>query len=546
MGRGQVSCRLSGPDVSSTRMTLTASHQPAHPPSPWRRAASVALAATFVCVAIGLLWRPEGKFAREWRHYKILRAHDAASPAPRPLRLDYTHALEVKERGSTGRYVAELAAGGAGRDAFAEGDALLIHGRLADDRASVCASLVPFERSLADAPDDLARAVVHETLFAVGRECGTPRPADLAAAAGLWQAMGVAWRADDERHVLDGVPLAAKLAPLEDPPARAAAPAGATTVTFGRASIPLSGTTRLGAQAERVSRDWLSGKLAAPWRRDPTIDYFEGALVNDVARAAAAVPVLLYGALVHKIGAHWYAPDENGQFRFLVLSDKVEDYPTTRFLADDLAVLVDAHGVSALAALAFEQHVDVVVGCCDYFDKILAAEHLAAHGIAVACPADRFLGYALGDRLPSAIVGGAPPHQDGGRTWLGGAPVTMRIAEPIVVEDTDEPYPWQYADAPFRYFTLLGERAGLHFALTTVQRRRGLPALLDVARGRGAAIVAVRVQSEDEAKALAAWLDQDPARRALLFHSAILPPGRRLLADYAGRVTVPDATPRFD
>jgi len=62
---------------------------------------------------------------------------------------------------------------------------------------------------------------------------------------------------------------------------------------------------------------------------------------------------------------------------------------------------------------------------------------------------------------------------------------------------------------------------------------------------RHATIVAVRVATQAEADRLAAWLDADDRRRALLFHSAPYPAGRQLLERYAGRVAVPDPRPSF-
>lgn len=475
----------------------------------------------------------------------MLRARDAAALGAQPVRPDYRRIVAAERPGGVLAFLANLQAAMPAMDDFARGDAMLIRGRLLPNRGDVCASQDAFAASLAAAPDDQARAIVHETLFAIGRECGAPRPADLEQAAALWEAAGVGWRADLERRIVAGdAPPAA----LADVPliADAPAPPGTTTVTFGAARLPLTPSTRIGAQAERVSRDWLGGRLAAPWRRDPAIDYFEGAIVNAIAATGVPEPAMLYGTLVRKIGWHWYAPDEDGRPRFLVLNDKVEHYPTTRFLSDDTAVLVDAHGVSALAALALERHVDVVIGCCDYFDKVLAAEYLAVRGIAVVCAADRFLGYSIGSSTAAPILGGGLVRTGADGPAIASGSVAMRVDEPIVVEDTDEPYPEQYADTPARYFALLAERSGLGFAVTTVGHRAGLARLLAVARARTAGIVAVRVTSTDDAALVATWLEESDAHRALLFHSTPYPPGRQLLDRYPDRTATPDAAPRFD
>ncbi len=502
-----------------------------------------ALVVIGACVVFGAgPWGRDGKFASEWRHYVHGRARDRADPVARRREPDFAYVIDVNRSGGVDGFLAELSARADRLDEFAQGDALLIEGRLRHDVTKVCASVPHFERSLDDAPDDFARAIIHETLFAVGRECGAARPQDLATAVSLWRRMDVPWRAAVEEQILHGDTV--EIAAVPDSPSTLPVHTRhADRVTFGTDAIRLAPTMRVAGQAERVSRDWLALRLAAPWRIDPAIDYFEGAVVNAVARRQAAQTLALYGALVRRIGANWYAPDAAGHFTFLVLRDKVDEYPTTRFLADDVAMLVDAHGVSAVAALAVERRADVVVGCCDYFDKVRAATYLAERGIDVVCATDRFLGYAFGYDGPGTIIAGGILHESDGRTFLGGDVVSMSVHEPIVIEDTDEPYPTQYYDTPARYFALLERYTRLSFDKTVVEQPRGLDALLATADARHASVVAVRIATEPEHDALKAWLDRDRTRRALLFHSAPYAPGRRLLEEYVGRVSVPDPDP---
>ena len=503
-----------------------------------------AIAALLVVATGAVSGRGATKFEREWRHYVRGRARDRADPIARPRPHDFARVITSNRAGGVPVFLTDLAAHTDGLDAFARGDALLIAGRLRHDTATVCESMPHFERSLDDAPDDFARAVIHETLFAVGRECGISRAPDLTAAIDAWRRMDIPWRAAIEEQILRGERPTIG-APPDAPSPLAVHARYADSVTFGADAIPLAPTMQVAAQAERVSRDWLAVRLAAPWRIDAGIDYFEGAIVNAIARRRAARTETLYGAIVIRIGGNWYAPDAAGHFTYLVLRDKVEQYPTTRFLADDVAMLVDAHGISAIAAVAVERHVDVVIGCCDYFDKVRAATDLAARGIDVVCATDRFLGYALGYAGRGTIVAGGVLHDAADGAVIGAAPVTMRVREPIVIEDTTESYPAQYYDTPARYFALLEQYTRLAFDVSLVDRRRGLDALLGTADARHATIVAVRVATQAEADRLAAWLDADDRRRALLFHSAPYPAGRQVLERYAGRVTVPDPRPSF-
>ena len=61
----------------------------------------------------------------------------------------------------------------------------------------------------------------------------------------------------------------------------------------------------------------------------------------------------------------------------------------------------------------------------------------------------------------------------------------------------------------------------------------------------GAEVVAVRVWTEEDYRAVRDWLAGSESRRAVLFHSAPYPDGNRFFGEFPGRVTFGDAKPRF-
>jgi hypothetical protein len=325
-------------------------------------------------------------------------------------------------------------------------------------------------------------------------------------------------------------------------------PPGAHTLVLGQSRIELGGLAVIGAQVDRVARDWMSYQLK--WKLDESplqpipIDYHEGAAVKTIADLLPVRVMPLAGAIIARHDDKWFAPDDQGVFRFEVLRDKVR-YPTTH-VAGDFGWIEDTHGISALVPQAIEKKVQLVIGCGDAVGKAEASFYLAQKGIHVLFPGDRYADLLLGYKGKGVLMGGAPIRREGANVVIGGQPIRFSLAEPIIVEDTRKPFPIQYYDAPARYFRRLSQSVPLDLTFAEVDAPDQLERVLKVAAQKYATAVAVRVMTETEDKALREWLSRSPRHRALLFHSGLYPYAQRLFLDFPRQVTFGDLHPGFE
>jgi hypothetical protein len=326
-------------------------------------------------------------------------------------------------------------------------------------------------------------------------------------------------------------------------------PKSPKTLVLGESKIVITPEMRIGTQVDRVARDWLSYQMK--WDLggeafEPTklISYHEGAVVTKIVQASGAQVFPLAGTLIAKKGDKWYAPDETGTFRFVVLEDKVE-YPTTH-VAGSFGIIEDTHGISALVSQALERHMNVVVGCGDAEGKAKAAYYLAQKGVNVIMPGDRYLAMLIGYTGPGVLLGTAPVRQVGTNAVVGDQPVKFSTSEIIVVEDTKRNFPLQYYDAATRYFRRLNEISPLKLDFVLVDGADQIDRVLARADQLGATAVGVRVVDQAEHDRLAAWLKQSPQRRAVLFHSGLYPFAQPLFAEFPQQVTFGDTRPRFE
>lgn len=327
-----------------------------------------------------------------------------------------------------------------------------------------------------------------------------------------------------------------------------AVPPNPKYVVLGESTIRLQPGMRVGAQVDRVMRDWVSAQMKwsvseQPVAR-PLIEYHEGALVKRMLELVQLQLIPLPGALVSRKDGKWYAADEQGVFRFHVLDDKMR-YPTTH-VAGDAGWIEDTHGISAMVPQAVERRAQLVIGCGDSEGKIKAAYHLASLGVHVFLPGDRYADALLGYDAPGVILGGAPIHQVGDTAVIGSQPVRFQLAETIVVEDTKKVFPMQYYDAPARYFRALARHVPLRLVFVDVDAPGQIRRVLDRAGQEHASAVAVRVMTEWEDADLRAWLRADKHRRAVLFHSSLYPYAQPLFSDFPAQVTFGDLHPRFE
>lgn len=317
---------------------------------------------------------------------------------------------------------------------------------------------------------------------------------------------------------------------------------------LGASAIRVRPGWRVGVQADRTVRDWLSNQLwfafpRRPLGRNDLLAWHEGARVRDLLGFVDVVTVPLTGALAARQGERWLAADEAGAFRFEVLDDKVQ-YPTTR-AAGGLALLVDTHGISALVAPAMDAKVDLVVGCADGTGKVEAAYHLARRGVHVYFPCDRFVGDLVGHDAEGTLIGSAPIRPDPGGAVIGDRPIRFRLDETVVVEDASLSGELQYYDAPARYFARLRELVPARIERVRVEGSGESERVVRRAEEIGATAIAVRVWTEEDYRPVRDWLGRSAERRAVLFHSAPYTPGYRLFEEFPRQTTFGDTRPLF-
>lgn len=325
-------------------------------------------------------------------------------------------------------------------------------------------------------------------------------------------------------------------------------PKGATSFVLGASRIVVRPGTRVGVQVERAVRDWLSYQLAwdgadRPVGKPALLTWHEGARLRDVLDASDASVVPLSGALAVKHDGLWLAADGEGVFRYEVLPDKIQ-YPTT-LVADDVALITDTHGISALVQPALRKGVSLVVGCGDSTGKMKAAFDLARRGVDVWFPCDRFAGEILGYDAPGVLIGSAPVRREGDHAVIGDRPIRFEIEETIVAQDFEGSGPMRYYDAAARYFRALAAIVPVPIEFVAVDGAGQSARVVERAMALAATVIGVRVQTPEDAAPVRAWLKASPSHRAVLFHSAPYPEGYALFGEFPKQTTFGDARPLF-
>jgi len=433
-------------------------------------------------------------------------------------------------------------------DAFVDAQRRLLLAVVIENRRDVCdarAAIVDLETSSTMA--DPARALLASEIAAFTAEtCHADPAAGFREASARARGASESWKARVYTELAEGsfqpqfgeAPITKK---LEVPP-------GARSFVLGASKIVVPAGTRVGAQVERTVRDWISYQLTWDERdaavgRDELITWHEGARLRDLLAVAPAKVFPLTGALAVRHGDRWLAPDGNGVFRYEVLEDKIQ-YPTT-LVWRGVALIVDTHGLSALVEPARRAGVSLVVGCGDYPDKMAAAFDLARAGVNAWFPCDRFAGNILGYDAPGVLIGSAPVRREGDNAVIGDRPLRFAMDETFVAEDFEGHGTLRYYDAPARYFRALAALMPIKVDYVAVDDAGQSSRVIERAEELGADVIAVRVQSDEDAAPVRAWLTASPHHRAVLLHTAPYPAGYALFGDFPAQTTFADARPRF-
>lgn len=394
-------------------------------------------------------------------------------------------------------------------------------------------------------PDPQRRYIAYSVLAFGALECGADSSSDYAKASDAAREVGLTSESNILRELSDQR-FTPKIEPAEADPSLTVPP-GARSFVLGRSKIEVTKDTVIASQVDRVTRDWISYQMRWDLKNGNTptlpIDYHEGALLNQIRAATNASIIPLPGSIAVRRADKWYAPDENGVFRFEILLDKIM-YPTTH-VDRDTAWIEDTHGISALVPAAIEHKANLVMGCGDSDGKMAAALHLAERGVDVFFPGDRYQDELLGYSAKGTLIGGAPVRAEAGRAIIGDQPVEFSMTEPIIVEDSIAPFPLQYYDAPARYFRRFSQAVPLRATYVRVDNTNQLYKILQTAREQRSSAIAVRIFTDIEYAQLADWLRASPRNRAILFHSALYPHAQKLFAEFRQQVTFGDLHPQF-
>lgn len=429
-------------------------------------------------------------------------------------------------------------------DPLADAERQLIYGRISGETKSICGAYLGFAYTRdADPERDLYAA---ESAAFLARECEGDVASKFARAAEL------ARKANDPLKSEVYASLAREAFEPRFGETRIGhaltVPADATTFILGASKIAIANGTRVTMQGERTVRDWLSYQLhddysTRPAKREYLVDWHEGARLRELMTVAAIDAHPARGTLAVRRGEQWFAADDQGVFRYEILPDKIR-YPSTR-VHGDVALLMDTHGVAAIARDALRRHAQLAIACGDHPSKMQAAYRLASSGVDVWFPCDRFVGEILGHDAKGVLVGSAPLRAEGDHAVVGDTPVAFRLDETIVVQDAATGGVTQYYDAAGRYFRALSRLARLRLEFVTVDAEGQAARVIERAQATGAKAVALRVANAADAAPVRAWLAASPERRAVLFHTAPYPQGIALFREFPNQTTFGDPRPQF-
>lgn len=440
---------------------------------------------------------------------------------------------------------------------FAKGDMLLTKGRVLGNLDYSCEALMYYDKVETSNPE--LEALIYETIASM--RCGRNSMGYFLMAADIWDGLNNTFRAKLDRDLAYSRDLDLRFDTSEVESSGLDIPPGFDTIIIGSSSFELDGSDILVSQVDRVNRDWLSGQmmyypyssqLLVTFSERLTYDeeelmadigWHEGALIRTLEEAGVE-HAIASGTVVAKSRGRWYAPNEDGVFMFEVPLDKVL-YPTTRFLRDDVAIVVDTHGINMIVEQAITKGATVVIGCCDHPGKIKAAQYLSDKGIEVICPTDKYLPLILGSG--ASVLGSAPIRVlPNGVAIVGGQPIVIRRNDRIIAQNvSDYDSVQSYYDTPARYFSRFEEYVDLDVTYFGMDANHSMQDLIDFADYADADVVAVRVFNSTDYAYVSDWLDDDKDHRAMLFHSVSYPYGRMLLEEYPAQTSFDDINPEF-
>lgn len=439
-------------------------------------------------------------------------------------------------------------------NSFSRGDSFLVLGRLKNNQNYTILARNSYFKQLESVDNWEEKAILFESIASID-----DHKYNFLRAAYAWRKAGNKFRAKLDFKLALNRDLDWQF-DLQELPSPEIFVENASNIIIGNSKFELTKDDLIIAQADRVTRDWLSYQIQYPYSTNilktfserliyldeelqPDIGWHEGARLSEYRDAGIKYKIAT-GTVLKKHEGKWYAPNENGVFMFEVPIDKVL-YPTTRFLREDIAVIIDTHGINMLVRQAIENNATAVIGCCDHPGKIKAAKYLSDRGIKVICNTDKFLPLIIGSG--ASVLGSAPFGLTKDGLLFGFRPIEISLDEPIIVLNTSsERHGMSYYDTPARYFSVL-EKAGvkLNTFVVEIDSFNQLDKVITKAKIQNASIIAVRVFNSDDYNKVKMWLEQSPEHKAILFHSEPYPYGYKLAREFKNQTTFDDINPIF-
>jgi len=432
---------------------------------------------------------------------------------------------------------------------FEKAEIYLVLGRLTNNESLICKSIEFFEKIH---PKNLEeKALLFEIIASIN--CGLNPKNHFLRASRIWSQLGNKFRAKLDQKLAFDEPVKFELSIYPLPKINKTA----ENITIGKSYFILNSSDVLVSQADRVTRDWLTYQFQSPYSDDlltvfsekfylpesellPEIGWHEGARIKEFKQINLAHKIAS-GTIVVKINNSWYAPDEKGIFRFEVPLDKVM-YPTTRFLREDIALVIDTHGINMLVEQTIRYKATAVIGCCDHVGKIRAAKYLSDKGIKVICLTDKYLPLLL---FSNATVLGSPPiTKKDNQFILGKRPIEINKNQKIIaINSTNNPYAIWYYQTPSLYFSILEKAIDLNVEYVQITDFNQMNKVISKAEEKSADIIAVRIFNSNDYTVVKKWLEANPKHKAILFHSISYPYGYKLFKEFPEQTSFDDINP---
>ncbi|MBU2638249.1 MAG: hypothetical protein KJ955_04710 [Nanoarchaeota archaeon] len=422
----------------------------------------------------------------------------------------------------------------ASRNNIERAELLLVMSRVKNDNSLVFFAMDFYHKAAEDAENKEEKAILLETIASIE----SSRYNHLRAAE-AWRRAGNKQRALMHFNIASGRKNEWQHSAI-DPGISTAYPASFSQAIIGNTRIELSKDDLLVSQADMVARNLKELALASPFSENLE-ESVEGAAIKEL-EAQGLKHEIAAGSVIKEVDGIWYAMNEEGALMFEVPASNVI-IPTTRFLENGIAVVVDTSSIGMIVGQAVQKNATAVIGNCDSQGDADAARYLSLKGIKVICSSDRHVPLLIGKN--TNVVGSAAFTIENGKAVFGNSPITISRNEPVIVMDTvSRIYGMEYYDTAARYFSELEKRGvKLDYFIAEVDDFNQMSRVMKRAKEKGSNVIAVAVINSDDYNQVKAWLEKDPMHKAILFASENSPYGYKIAREFRSQTSFDDPNP---